>query len=77
MNYYKEVIDIITSKHVDFRAICIELAKNNPKAVIDAFKNAQQMQEIKKKIINYYKKSDDKFDIEQYINDLISKYYKN
>lgn len=39
MNYYKKAIEIITDgeKEINWYNICVEIAKNNPKKLVDAY----------------------------------------
>jgi ribosomal protein L7/L12 len=41
MNHYAEVIEILTTPDIDFRAIAIEFGKRHPKMFMDAAKLAQ------------------------------------
>jgi ribosomal protein L7/L12 len=44
MNYYEQVIEILTTPGIDFRAIAIEFGKRHPKMFMDAAKLAQVAQ---------------------------------
>jgi len=44
----KQAINIITSKKLDFYKICIEIAKNHPKALVEGCREYQYVSECKR-----------------------------